>query len=66
MSDIKNAGTLPRLVYSVSETAQILGGISTKSVYRLLARGFLKSTSALRHKLITAESIQQFINTTAK
>lgn len=49
-----------RLLYSVEETAAMFG-VSTKSVYRLLARGLLKSSSALRHKKIPRSSIDEFM-----
>jgi len=52
---------LPRLFFNVSETAHMIGGISEKSVYRLIQRGLLKCSPALRHKMITAESIKAFI-----
>lgn len=57
-----NAG-LTKLLYTVKETAFLLG-ISTKSVRRLLARGLLKASPALRVKLITRESIEAFAKNT--
>ncbi len=48
--------------YSVSEVAAKFG-ISQKSVYRLLDRGLLKASSALRKKMIPKASIVQFIAT---
>jgi len=38
-------------------------GISQKSVYRLLDRGLLKASSALRKKMIPKASVAQFIAT---
>lgn len=52
-----------RLFYSVVEVSEMFG-VSTKSVYRLLARGHLKSSSALRHKKISMASIEEFITKT--
>ncbi len=52
--------SLPRLAYTMAETAQILG-VSYISVHRLLKRGLLRSSKALRHKLIPAEEIQRFL-----
>lgn len=49
-----------RLLYSVEETAAMFG-VSQKSVYRLLARGLLKSSTALRHKKIPKSSIDEFM-----
>jgi len=57
------SGRVERLLYSVPEVAGLFG-ISEKSVYRLLARGLLKSSNALRHKRISQASIDEFISTT--
>ena len=48
--------------YSVSEVA-IRFGISQKSVYRLLERRLLRSSPALRKKLIPRASVAEFIAT---
>lgn len=61
MNNTKAGHDLPRLLHSVSETAHMLGGVSDKTVYRLLKRGLLKSSSALRHKMVTAKSIEAFV-----
>jgi excisionase family DNA binding protein len=52
-----------RVFYSVSEVSEMFG-ISNKSVYRLIARGLLQSSSALRHKRIYRGSIDNFVATT--
>lgn len=49
-----------RLFYSVGEVSEMFG-ISIKSVYRLLDRGLLKSSNALRHKRISRASIDEFV-----
>jgi len=49
--------------YTVLEVCQMLK-VDRKTVYRLLDRGLLKSSNALRHKRIHSESMEQFINTT--
>ena len=49
-----------RVFYSASEVGEMFG-ICTKSVYRLLDRGLLKSSSAIRHKRISKASIDEFI-----
>jgi predicted DNA-binding protein (UPF0251 family) len=54
-----------RMFYSVVEVSEMFG-ISQKSVYRLLERGLLKCSSALRHKRITKGSIDEFVANTAK
>ncbi len=55
----------PRLFYSVGEVGQMFG-ISTRSVYRLLDRGLLKSSNALRHRMISRASIEEFVAKAAK
>jgi excisionase family DNA binding protein len=52
-----------RLAYSVHETGELLG-ISYGSVYRLIRRGVLKSSGALRHKLIARSEIERFLKET--
>jgi predicted DNA-binding protein YlxM (UPF0122 family) len=54
-----------RMFYSVGEVAETFG-ISRKSVYRLLDRGLLQSSSALRHKMITKRSVEQFLTVAEK
>ena len=49
-----------RIFLSATEVA-LLMGISKKTVYRLLARGLLKSSSALRHKMILRASVAEFV-----
>lgn len=55
--------TAPRLAFSVAETASILG-VSEKSVRRLISRGLLRSSRALRHLLIPRKEIERFLNNT--
>jgi hypothetical protein len=52
------------LLFPVSRVADMFS-ISQKSVYRLLQRGLLESSSALRHKMITRASIEKFLSTTS-
>lgn len=52
--------TLPRLAYSMRETADLLG-ISYITVHRLAKRGLLRASSALRHKLIPVVEIERFL-----
>jgi len=49
-----------RLFYTVADVAGQFG-ISHKSVYRLLERGLLKSSPALRRKMIPRASVEAFI-----
>ncbi len=55
------SGMLPELVFTVRETAQILK-VSDKTVYRLVDRGLLKASKALRHLRITRSSLEEFVN----
>jgi len=55
--------TLPRLAYTMEETAEILG-VSYITVHRLLKRGLLRSSKDLRHKLIPMTEIQRFLKAT--
>jgi hypothetical protein len=57
------ASKLPRLAYTMQETASILG-VSYITVHRLLKRGLLRSSSALRHKVIPVTEIERFLNST--
>ena len=52
-----------RLAFSVGETAAMLG-VSDKSVRRLIARGLLRPSKALRHILITKKEIVRFLDQT--
>ncbi len=52
-----------RLAFSVQETAQILG-VSDKTVRRLVTRGLLRSSKALRHLLIPRSEIDRFLKDT--
>ena len=56
---------LDKEFFSTSEVA-VKFGISPKSVYRLLDRGLLESSSALRTKLIPRASIEKFIAASLK
>ena len=54
---------LPRLCYSMAETAEILG-VSYISVWRLLKRKVLKSSKAFRHPRIPLAEIHRFLKET--
>lgn len=55
----KPAG-LPRLAYSMRETAKILG-VSYITVHRLLKRGKLRASDAIRNKVIPLTEIERFL-----
>ena len=54
---------LPRLAYTIRETAEILG-VSEKSVRRLITRRLLRPSRALRHLLIPKKEIERFLDDT--
>lgn len=55
---------LPRLAYSLRETAEILG-VSYITVFRLIQRGLIRCSQALRTKLIPRKEIERFLRETA-
>ena len=60
---MEKVSELPVLVYTVEETAAILK-TSQKTVYRLVNRGLLKASKALRHLRITRKSVEDFLENT--
>ena len=54
---------LPRLAYSVAEAAQMLG-VCERTIRRLVARGLLRPSRALRHLLIPKKEIERFLEET--
>ena len=57
------ANPAPKLAYSMQETADILG-LSYITVHRLLKRGLLRSSNALRTKIIPHSEIERFLQQT--
>src|SRR5262245_57421453 len=53
--------THERLAYSIREAAALLGGISARSVQRLVARGALPTIAGLRRVLIPASALRAFV-----
>ncbi len=53
------------LAYTVVETAQALH-IKPVTVYRLLARGLLKGSKALRHHRIAKTEVERFLRETSQ
>jgi len=60
---VKASNPPSRIFLSVEEVSESFG-ISRKSVYRLLDRGLLKFSPALRHKLILKSSVDEFVAAT--
>jgi len=52
-----------RLAFSVKETAEMLG-VCEKTVRRLISRGLLRPSKALRHLLIARHEIERFLKET--
>lgn len=61
----QSEGGLPRLAFTMKETAEILG-VSYITVHRLLQRGLLRSSKALRCKIVSRKEIERFLNETSK
>jgi excisionase family DNA binding protein len=55
----------PRLAYNMRETAEVLG-VHYQTVYRLLKRGLLRSSGALRRKVISKAEIERFLKETSQ
>ena len=55
----------PRLAYTMRETAEVLG-VHYQTVYRLLKRGLLRSSGALRRKVISKAEIERFLKETSQ
>ena len=53
----------PRLAYSVQETARMLG-VCDKSIRRLILRGLIRPSRALRHVRIPRDEIDRFLRDT--
>jgi excisionase family DNA binding protein len=51
---------LPRLAYTMRETAVILG-VSYITVHRLLKRGKIRASDAIRNKVIPHTEIERFL-----
>jgi len=56
---------VPKLAFSMREAANALG-VSYITVHRLLRRGLLKSSSALRTKVIPATELHRFLEETTR
>ena len=54
---------LPKLAFSMREAAAIIG-VSYMSMHRLLQRGLIRSSSALRTKVIPRSELERFLNST--
>ncbi len=57
---VASTPALPRLAYTMRETADIIG-VSYITVHRLLKRGKLRASDALRNKVIPRTEIERFL-----
>lgn len=57
---VKDDTRPPRLAYTMRETAEMLG-VSYITVHRLLKRGRLRASDALRNKVIPKSEIERFL-----
>ena len=65
VAEVTPAPALPKLAYSAHETAEILG-VDYFTVLKLIKRGLLRSSNALRHKLIPHAEIERFLRVTVQ
>ena len=54
---------VPKLAYTPAEAAEAIG-VCQDTIYRLLKRGLLRSSTALRHKLIPHSELERFLKST--
>jgi excisionase family DNA binding protein len=54
---------LPKLAFSMGEAAQVLG-VSYITIHRLLRRGQIRASSALRTKVIPRAELERFLRET--
>jgi len=61
-SEDNTSRSLPRLAWSLTETAEILG-LSYTTVWRLVKRGKIRAVPGIGHKLIPQKEIERFLDT---
>lgn len=64
ISEGEEKTALPRLSYTMKEAAEIIG-VSYITMHRLLQRGYIKSSSALRTKIIAHTELERFLKVTS-
>lgn len=65
LGNLEGGGTPSRMSFTVKQAAEALG-VSNATVYRLLTRGLLRSSSALRTKVIPRTEIERFLKETTR
>ena len=63
---IERASSANRLAYNTTQTCEALGGISSVSLWRLVKRGLLRPSRALRHPLYPIAEIERFLRETSE
>jgi hypothetical protein len=56
---------VPKLAFSMREAAESIG-VSYITMHRMLARGLIKSSNALRTKIIARTEIERFLKESAQ
>lgn len=56
---------VPKLAFSMREGAECIG-VSYVTMHRLIKRGLIKSSNALRTKLIARSELERFLKETAQ
>jgi excisionase family DNA binding protein len=62
---MKSNPSAPVGALKIKEAARYLGGVSTITIRRLIARGLIRPNRALRHVLIPVVELDRFINSEA-
>ena len=57
----ESSPAIPRLTYSVDESAQALG-VSKPTIYRLIARRILRPVPGVRHKRIPVRQVESLVH----
>lgn len=52
----------PARLLSIDDTARVLGGITTREVYKAIERGDLEATRLGRRRLVVVESIDAYVD----
>jgi excisionase family DNA binding protein len=62
---IQTTDGLPRLAFTIKETADMLG-VAPQTIYRFIRRGLLKSSFASRKIIISKVEIERFLKETSR
>lgn len=59
--EVRTKPVPPRMAYSMREAAAVIG-VSYITMHRLLKRGLIKSSDALRTKIISRAELEKFLS----